>query len=76
MRKLPALDAVSYWRAGVVLRYRSAMGAGRSLLPLSGPRLMDSVLFGIGALLWVVVSTAVTLWLCPRLFRYAPRTDE
>jgi hypothetical protein len=30
----------------------------------------------IVALLWALISTAITLWLCPRLFRFTPRDYE
>jgi len=37
---------------------------------------MNSIMFGFIAFLWCVVSSAIVLFICPRLFRYAPRGDE
>ena len=28
------------------------------------------------AMLWAAISIEVTLWLCPRIFRYMPQDDE
>ncbi len=28
------------------------------------------------AMLWAAISIEVTLWLCPRIFRFMPKDDE
>lgn len=28
------------------------------------------------AMLWAAISIKVTLWLCPRIFRFTPKDDE
>lgn len=30
----------------------------------------------IAAFIWAALSCAVTLWLCPRLFKYLPTADD
>lgn len=37
---------------------------------------MSSVLIGFAGVIWVVVSAAFALYVCPRLMRLAPGGDE
>ncbi len=37
---------------------------------------MTSVYWLLLAIFWVAVSIEVTIWLCPRVFRFTPKDDE
>lgn len=62
--------------SNVVLPIASRAGASAfHLLKIhgGGMTLLD---IALAALLWANVSTMITIWLCPRLFRFLPGDDE